>query len=76
MNPFESSFSGNYCDHVFFQVDKLLPNESVKADMAGKSQQSFRMTLNKICNTGNRLVGRVFKTKTAADGSLWVKRVE
>lgn len=74
MNPFNGTeVCGYYSDFVFNQFVGVGVGQSVMADIGTGDISKFRMTLRHV---SPRLCGAKFKTKTAADGSLWVKRVE
>jgi hypothetical protein len=71
MNPFfEFNESGYYTGFVRRQIKEMKVGDSKKVDIGSKDVSSFRMTLRYI-SSGNLK----FKTKTDANGDLWVMRI-
>jgi len=67
---FMSEKQSCYAEIIRDEVSDVSVGETMKPDLHGESLSKFRMTLAHIAKKSNRS----FKTKTAIDGSLWIKR--
>lgn len=72
-NPFDNDCETTYTDKIFRQIHPVATGMSIVLDISPKDVQTARTTIQYLCK--KRFDGKKFKTKTAYDGRLWVKRI-
>ena len=70
-NPFEKYVGGTYTGHIYIQIKLMAIGAQRKVDIADKTVTEFRTALAYV-STKHKIS---FKTKTDADGNVWVKRI-
>lgn len=70
-SPFkENESSSTYTSLILSQI-RIPINDSVKVDILGRSERTFRMTVQYIAQKYNEQ----YKTKKDSEGNMWVKRI-
>ena len=82
MNPFitnysEGKFGECVAGFVYCQVCDLKIGESKRVDLGGRTLNSFRTSLSKICHRKKwrKTLGSKFETRTDKEKNLWVMRI-